>query len=194
MNRSPLILASTSKYRARLLARLQLPFSQVAPGVDESGFKNEPARLVAEKLALAKAQAVAARHPDAVVIGSDQVCAFDGTLLDKPGTVANAEAQLRRLAGNTHELFTAVVIQHTGRSSLFVDTTRLRMRALSPEEIATYVDLDQPLDCAGSYKIESLGVTLLTKVESQDATAIEGLPLLWVSKTLRDLGLDPLVR
>lgn len=187
-----LVLASTSKYRARLLERLGLPFAQEAPGVDEAPFKHGKPLEVAQALALAKADAIAKRRPDAVVLGSDQVAALGDAILDKPGTEANARAQLARLAGKTHVLVTAVAVAHRGKSTLLVDETKLTMRSLTEAEIAAYVARDAPLDCAGSYKVESLGIALFDRIDSQDFTAIEGLPLLAVARVLRELGLDPL--
>ncbi len=188
----PLILASTSKYRAKLLERLALPFSAHAPGVDESLFKSGPARQVARTLAVAKAEALVATYPDAVIIGSDQVCALDDKILDKPGTAENAHAQLSSMSGRSHELITAVAITFRGKTEVHVDETRLTMRRLSLEEIRRYVQHDNPLDCAGSYKVESLGIALFDRIESQDFTAIEGLPLLAVTAMLRRCGLDSL--
>jgi septum formation protein len=186
-----LVLASTSPYRSALLARLGLPFRCEAPGVDESAAKTrlrDPLTIVAE-LALQKARAVAARHPDAVVIGSDQGACIDGDLLDKPGTAANAIAQLRRLRGRDHELLTAVAIVHGGRVTGFVDRTRLTMRRLADAEIERYVAADNPLDCAGSYKIEALGITLFEHIDCADWTAIQGLPLLRLCAELRQSGI-----
>jgi len=187
-----LILASTSKYRAKLLERLALPFSALAPGVDESLFKQGAASHVARTLAIAKAEALVAQYPDAVIIGSDQVCALDDVILDKPGTAENAHAQLTRMSGCTHELITAVAITFRGHTDIHVDETRLTMRQLSVEEIRRYVQHDKPLDCAGSYKVESLGIALFDRIESKDFTAIEGLPLLAVAAMLRRCGLDSL--
>jgi septum formation protein len=187
-----LVLASTSKYRARLLERLGLPFTQAAPGVDEAPYKHGPPVEIARRLAVAKAEAVARRFPDALVLGADQVCALDDALLDKPGSDERARAQLARLAGRTHDLVTALAVVQHGRTAVHVETTRLTMRALEPDEIARYVERDQPLDCAGSYKIESLGIALFTGIASADFTAIEGLPLLATVSLLREHGLDPL--
>jgi len=187
----PLVLASTSPYRRELLARLRLPFSCEKPGVDEDAAKRtlpDPAAVVAE-LARQKARAVAVRLPDAIVIGSDQGACLDGTMLDKPGTAANAIAQLTALAGRTHELRTAVAIVHAGGLVEWTDVTRLTMRALAREEIERYVAAEQPLDCAGSHKIEGLGIALFERIESEDQTAIQGLPLLRLAAELRRLGL-----
>lgn len=185
-----LVLASTSPYRRELLGRLGLPFVCEAPGVDEAVVKeaqHDPPAIVRE-LARQKARAVAARRPGTIVIGSDQTACLDGTVLDKPGTVRNACAQLTRLAGRTHELLTAVAIVHAQGLVEWTDVTRLTMRSLSPTEIERYVAAEQPLDCAGSYKIERLGIALFERIDGADWTAIQGLPLLRVAAELRRLG------
>ena len=187
-----LVLASTSLYRKQLLERLRVPFVCEAPGVDEAAVKAElclPLAVVRE-LARRKAQAVATKHQGAVVIGSDQVATLDGAILDKPGTAAAAHAQLQRLQGQEHQLLTAVAIVHPGGLCEFLDATFLRMRPLTTAEIERYVAADQPLDCAGSYKIESLGVALFSRVQGEDQTAIQGLPLLRLAQELRGLGLS----
>jgi septum formation protein len=128
------------------------------------------------------------RHPAAVVIGSDQGAVLDAALLDKPGSEANATAQLRALRGRAHDLVTAVAIAHPAGLVTFTDVTTLWMRDLTDEEIARYVQRERPLQCAGSYMIESLGVALFDRVESEDHTAIVGLPLARLSRELRALG------
>ncbi len=185
-----LILASTSKYRRELLERLRLPFRCLAPGVDEEPFKNSGAApaSIATYLARLKAESLSGFDPDAVIIGSDQVAELDGEVLGKPGSVENAVAQLERLAGREHRLITAIAIWHRFRCQLHVDTTTLVMRRLNREEIERYVALDRPFDCAGSYKIESLGISLFEAIESSDQTAIVGLPLIAVTTMLRQLG------
>ena len=186
----PIVLASTSSYRRELLARLQVPFTCDRPGVDEDVVKRsltDPLAIVQE-LARQKARAVAARHPAAIVIGSDQAATIDGAVLDKPGTTANAITQLTHLQGRAHRLLTAVAIVHPGGLAEFVDTTTLHMRALSPAEIERYVHTERPLDCAGSYQIEKLGVTLFERIDGGDQTAIIGMPLLRLCHELRRLG------
>lgn len=187
----PLILASTSPYRRQLLERLRVPFACERPGVDEDAVKrsHEGPLAVVQALARQKALAVAARHPGAIVVGSDQAATIDGAILDKPATVANAQAQLQRLQGREHRLLTAVAIAHARGVVEFVDTTRLQMRPLAPGEIERYVAQEQPLDCAGSYKIEALGIALFESIASDDQTAIVGLPLLRLCRELRALGL-----
>ncbi len=187
----PLILASTSRYRQSLLARLHLPFEVRAPRCDEDTFKaraTDP-RALSELLALEKARSVAREAPHAFVIGSDQVVELDGEILGKPGSVEDAERQLARLGGRTHQLITSLaVLGPRGVRALHTDVTRMHMRALSEREIARYVARDQPLDCAGSYKIECLGIALFERIECADHTAITGLPLLALSALLRGLG------
>lgn len=186
-----LVLGSTSTYRRALLERLRVPFTCEAPGVDESVAKaagGNPLAIV-QQLALQKALAVQRRHPDAIVIGCDQLASVDSLLLDKPGTAANARAQLQALRGREHRLLTAVAIAHAGGLQEFVDTTRLLMRQLSDDEIDRYVAAEQPFDCAGSYRIEGLGIALFERIDSRDHTAIVGLPLLQLSAELRRLGL-----
>ncbi len=186
-----LILASTSPYRRDLLARLALPFTTIAPGVDEDTVKRTApdALAVVTTLARAKAQAVAASRRGAIVIGSDQAATLDGIVLDKPGSAANAQAQLARLQGREHRLLTAVAIVHPRGLVEFVDTTLLAMRTLSAAEIARYVAAERPFDCAGSYKIEGLGIALFERIVGGDPTAIVGLPLLRLAAELRALGL-----
>lgn len=187
-----LILASTSQYRKQLLERLGVAFTAEAPDVDESVVKQEikePAEVV-RKLARAKAESVAKRHKGAIVIGCDQVAILDSALLDKPGTAAAAQEQLQKLQGREHFLMTAVAIAHKGGVAEFVDTANLAMRKLSKAEIERYVAADEPLDCAGSYKIESRGIALFERIEASDQSSIMGLPLLKLCEELRKLGVQ----
>lgn len=185
-----LVLASTSRYRQALLARLGVAFDVEAPACDETQYQTripDPFDL-ALALAAAKAEAVAHRHPDAIVIGSDQVCAIDGTVLGKPGDRPHALAQLQSLQGRTHDLITAVCVHTpTGRQA-FHDVSRLRMRALDDKALLRYLDRDEPYDCAGAYKLEAAGITLFATIQSADHTAITGLPLLQLTGVLRTLG------
>lgn len=185
-----LVLASTSRYRRALLERLGLEFEQAPPGVDEDELKavlGDP-RALAEQLARAKARAVAERFPDAVVVGSDQVGALGDERLDQPGTPERAAAQLARLSGRTHELITAVCVWRGGQEWCHTDVARLTARPLNAGEIARYVALDDPVDCAGSYKLERAGIALFERVECEDHSAITGLPLIWLVGQLRELG------
>ena len=189
-----LILASTSRYRRQLLDRLRLPFEVASPDVDETALPGETPAPLAQRLALAKARAVAALHPGAVVIGSDQVCELDGQALGKPGHHARATRQLRLLSGHTAVFHTAVsVVQaSTGFEQSAVASVRVRFRELSDHDIDRYLHLDQPYDCAGSAKCETLGITLLESIESDDPTALIGLPLIHTARLLRRAGIDPL--
>ena len=187
-----LILASTSRYRAALLARLGVPFRQADPAVDESVWKARLAaepRALAEELARAKAQAVAARWPESAVIGGDQVVAVEGEILGKPGTAERAEAQLARIAGRTHELITALAVVAPGREpAVCVEIARMHARQLDSAAIRRYVAADSPLDCAGSYKLEERGITLFERIEAADHSAITGVPLIALTSILLDLG------
>lgn len=189
-----LVLASTSAYRAGLLARLGLPFVQDAPSIDESPRAGEAPEATALRLALAKADAVAARHRDALVIGSDQVATLDGTAIGKPGTAELARAQLARASGRSVEFLTAVAVHDArdGRVEHALDRTRVQFRALDEAEIGRYVARERPLDCAGSFKSEALGIALFESIETHDPTALVGLPLIATCAMLRRMGLDPL--
>jgi septum formation protein len=190
----PLILASTSAYRRALLERLAVPFRGLAPECDEAAIQRReaqagtPPRLLAEKLALAKASSLIGNQPDAAIIGCDQVVSFDGQVFGKPGTIARAVDQLAAMAGHTHELITALVVIRGRAIHRHTDLTRLRMRPLARDAIERYIAADRPLDCAGSYKLESRGIALFDRIESDDHTAITGLPLIALVTILRELG------
>jgi septum formation protein len=191
-----LVLGSTSRYRKELLQRLQLPFSVLSPEVDESPMKNEAPAALALRLAVAKARAVARLRADAVVIGSDQVADLDGLAIGKPGTHEKATDQLRLLSGREAVFQTAVAVVRadTGFERALLASVRVRFRQLSDEEIELYLRLEQPYDCAGSAKCETLGIALLESIESDDPTALIGLPLIRTCQLLREAGLDPLRR
>ncbi len=186
-----LVLGSTSRYRRELLARLGLPFDVAAPAVDETPLTGEAPHALALRLALAKARAVAAAHPQAVVIGSDQVADLDGQPLGKPGNHERATAQLRRMRGQTVVFHTAlaVVCQATGFEQVDLAPVRVRFRDLSDAEIERYLHAEQPYDCAGSAKSEGLGIALLDAIDSDDPTALIGLPLIRTCRMLRAAGL-----
>ncbi len=186
----PLILASTSKYRGSLLAQLGFPFESIAPGVDEDEFKDKglsPSDL-ATKLSALKARAVFLKRPDGCVIGSDQVCHVDGIILGKPHSTEKAIDQLLSMQGKTHELLTAVTVINPKGEETFLNRTVLKMRPLKKQSIENYVHLDSPLDCAGSYKLESGGIKLFESIETQDHTAIIGLPLIELANLLVKQG------
>jgi septum formation protein len=190
----PLILGSTSRYRRELLERLHLPFQCVAPQVDETPQAGEAPAELAERLALAKARDVARRHPDAVVIGSDQVADLDGQSIGKPGTHERAVEQLRTMRGRAVVFHTAIAVLRpsTGFEQVLLAPVTVRFRALGDAEIEHYLRTEQPYDCAGSAKCETLGIALLEAIESDDPTALVGLPLIRTCAMLRAAGLDPL--
>lgn len=188
-----LILASTSPYRRELLQRLRLPFDVIAPEADEQPLAGETAAATSERLAVAKAMAVACHHPDAIVIGSDQVAECDGQALGKPHTHARAAAQLQRMSGRSVVFHTAVAVVR-GDALLGCERVPVKVdfRVLSAEDIETYLQLDRPYDCAGSAKCETLGIALLERIVSDDPTALIGLPLIATARLLRAAGVDPL--
>jgi septum formation protein len=190
MNRL-LILGSTSRYRRELLTRLRLDFEVAAPQVDETPQPGETPATLALRLALAKAADVAARWPQAIVIGSDQVADLDGEPLGKPGTHERAVAQLRRMSGRTVIFHTAlaVVCQATGFQQTDLAPVQVRFRRLNDGEIERYLHAETPYDCAGSAKSEGLGIALLDAIDSDDPTALIGLPLIRTARLLRAAGL-----
>ncbi len=184
------ILASTSRFRAAQLEQLGLPFEAINPEVDETPLKSEsPAGLVA-RLGQAKALAVAATHPDRVIIGGDQIALFDGQILGKPGSAARAEEQLGRFAGNRVSFLTHCTVAARGGLSLWnhTDRTDVTFRSLTSSEIKRYVAAENPVNCAGGFKIERLGVSLFSQVSSDDPSALIGLPLIFVCRALRHYG------
>ncbi len=187
----PLVLASTSPYRRLLLERLTAKFICDPSQVDESSQPHERADDLAKRLALSKAQAVAARHPNSLVIGSDQVAVFDGTILGKPRNHARAAAQLTMVSGRRVSFYTAVCVLDTRSQQRHEhqDITYVRYRLLNATEIERYLQVEQPYDCAGSFKSEGLGISLLDAIESDDPTALIGLPLIGLCRLLRDCGL-----
>ncbi len=187
-----LVLGSTSRYRRELLARLGLPFTVAAPDVDETPLPAEAPRALALRLALAKARAVAAQHPEAVVIGSDQVADLHGQSLGKPGTHARATAQLQQMSGQTvvFQTAVAVVCAATGFEQVDLAAVEVRFRTLGSAEIERYLRAEQPYDCAGSAKSEGLGISLLDAILSDDPTALVGLPLIRTCRMLRAAGLS----
>lgn len=186
----PLVLGSTSPYRRELLQRLQIPFDVAAPDVDESPLPGESPRQLAERLALAKASAVASGFPRAVVIGSDQVADLNGLPLGKPGSHEQAVIQLRQMRGQTviFQTAVAVVCLQSGFEQSSLAQVRVKFRELSDEEIENYLCAEQPYDCAGSAKSEGLGIALLESIESDDPTALVGLPLIRTCQMLRAAG------
>ena len=190
-NNRNLILGSTSAYRRDLLARLHIPFEVAAPDVDETPLPGEAPHALAERLALAKARVVAVRFPHAVVIGSDQVADLNGQSLGKPGTHDKAVAQLRQMRGQTvvFQTAVAVVCLDTGFEQSSLAAVRTKFRDLTDDEIESYLQLEKPYDCAGSAKSEGLGIALLDAIDSDDPTALIGLPLIRTCQMLRAAGM-----
>ena len=186
-----LVLGSTSRYRRELLQRLQIPFDVAAPDVDESPFPGETPCLLAKRLALAKARAVAQAFPHAVVIGSDQVADLHGLALGKPGTHERAVLQLRQMRGQTvvFQTAVAVVCQESGFEETSLAAVKVTFRDLTDDEIENYLRAEQPYDCAGSAKSEGLGIALLASIDSDDPTALIGLPLIRTCKMIQAAGI-----
>ena len=193
--RRQLILGSTSRYRRELLERLRLPFEVQAPHVDETPHAGEAPPTLAMRLALAKARAISVDHPNAVVIGSDQIADLDGEPIGKPGTHERAVAQLQRMRGRSVVFHTAVAVvcEASGFAGSALAPVTVRFRDLSDAEIEHYLRTEQPYDCAGSAKCETLGIALLDAIESDDPTALVGLPLIRTCALLRQAGIDPLM-
>lgn len=187
---TPLILASGSRYRASLLARLGLPFEALPSDADETRLPDETPLVLAERLALAKARVLSRQHHDRWVLGSDQVAALGDRVLGKPGSRAAAIAQLTAQSGQRVEFITAVALVQEASAVVHrhVDITRVRFRNLSAAEIERYVDAEPAFDCAGSFKSEGLGIALVEAIESEDATGLVGLPLIAVRRLLAAIG------
>lgn len=189
-----LILASTSTYRRSLLQRLQIPFRALPPQVEETALENEAPEQLVARLALAKARAVSAIHPDALVIGSDQVATLDGQAIGKPGNHERAATQLRACSGREVQFLTglAVVCENNGFEELHVESFMVYFRELSDSQIENYLRREQPYDCAGSFKCEGLGIALFSSLSGDDPTALEGLPLISLVNILNSAGINPL--
>lgn len=187
-----LILGSTSVYRRELLSRLRIPFGVESPHVDEAALPGEVPAALAQRLALAKAQAVAARFPEAVVIGSDQVADLDGTALGKPGEHTRAVLQLRQMSGKVviFQTAIAVVCGASGFCQQALAPVKVKFRDLTEAEIENYLQAEKPYDCAGSAKSEGLGIALLERIDNDDPTALVGLPLIRTATLLRAAGID----
>lgn len=185
-----IILASTSPYRRELLARIGVGFVQEAPAIDEQHQTGESPADMVSRLAREKAQAVAARHKAGIVIGSDQCAVRDDTILGKPGSVENAVQQLEAASGKTVKFLTAVCLVNAANGEIqeYIDETVVQFRKLDSAEIRRYIDRENPLDCAGSFKSEALGITLFERIDNADPTALMGLPLIAVCRMLRQAG------
>jgi septum formation protein len=194
-NEPQLILASSSPHRARALSVLGIGFATQAPAVTESRAEGETAQQLSLRLGLAKAQSVQDKHPQAIVIGSDQVGLCEDQFLGKPGSVARAQRQLEFLSGKTAEFFTSIAIVGQARAPWTHCTlTSVKFRAYDASVAAAYVSVDEPMDCAGSFKSEGLGIALFEWVRSDDPTALVGLPMIALTSALQHFGINPIAR
>lgn len=189
-----LILASSSPYRRTLLQKLHLPFDSASPHINEEALPNETAPALASRLAREKAGALSEQFPDTIIIGSDQVAECNGRQLGKPGTSQNAVAQLRLCSGKPVTFHTGLCVldSNSGKHTTACETFTVYFRDLERHEIERYVDLEQPLDCAGSFKVEGLGIALFEKMEGSDINTLIGLPLIRLINLLKQFGIDPL--
>lgn len=189
-----LVLASSSRYRRALLEQLRLPFTCASPDVDETPLPGEAVSDLVARLALAKARALAPQYPDALIIGSDQACALDGRILGKPGDAERARAQLQACSGRRVTFHTGLALYdvRNGTAQQDVDAFTVQFRTLRADEIARYVELEQPFDCAGSFKVEGLGIALFSALDGKDYNSLIGLPLISLCTMLRAAGVDPL--
>ncbi|RDS86525.1 Maf family protein [Dyella psychrodurans] len=192
MTTPSLVLGSTSRYRAELLRRLGLNFESKAPGTEEEVIAGETPAARAMRLAITKATDAGKGLGDALVIGSDQVAELDGVLLEKPGTIERAHAQLAACSGRSVRFHTALCVLDTrrGQRHTHLDLTQVHFRTLHATEISRYIEREQPLDCAGSFKCEGLGISLFDRIENSDPTALIGLPLIALARLLRDAGME----
>ena len=194
--RQQIILASSSTYRNELMARLQLPFISIAPNIDESPKEYENPEQTATRLAQKKAEAISSQYPDAIIIGSDQVATLEGTQIGKPGDHPNALRQLQAMRGKTVTFHTALCVLHhraeNQRYQIQIENSKtiVQIRNLSDAEFDAYLHIEKPYDCAGSAKNEGLGIALLESVQSNDPTALTGLPLIALTSMLRNLNVD----
>jgi septum formation protein len=187
-----IVLASSSRYRQEQLARLRLAFATESPGIDEAPLPGEAPRATAQRLALAKAQAVARQHADALVIGADQVAELDGRAIGKPGTHAAALEQLLAMRGRTVRFHSGIALLDSRSGNWLCDSvaTEVRFRDLAPAALDAYLKAEEPYDCAGSARIESLGICLVEAVHSDDPTALVGLPLIALTSMLARMGVE----
>ncbi len=188
------MLASSSSYRAALLARLGVPFVTDAPDLDETRLPDEDPPALVCRLAAAKARVVAARHPGALVIGSDQVAVCGSDVLGKPGSIERAREQLARLSGRSVTFLTGLCLFDAdgGKHQTTVEHNRVQFRELTADEIARYVERERPLDCAGAFKSEGLGIALFESIDGPDPNALVGLPLIALCRLLRQAGINVL--
>ncbi len=187
----PLVLASSSVYRRELLQRLQLPFTSCSPNIDERPLADETPQMLVQRLAVAKARALRAQFLQHLIIGSDQVAVLDGQILGKPGTAAAAIAQLTAASGRSVTFYTGLCLLDSASGTIEVDCVpfTVHFRTLSPEQVSRYIEREQPLDCAGSFKSEGLGISLFRATEGEDATSLIGLPLIRLCDMLSQAGI-----
>jgi septum formation protein len=192
MNSKPLILASTSPYRRQLLERLKLPFTTVSPRIDETPLPGETPRQLVLRLSEQKARATAAVHSGSLIIGSDQTAVLNHEMLGKSGNRTNAFAQLKKCSGNSVTFHTGLCVLDTGSGRIQLDDIEytVKFRVLTPQQIERYIDSEQPFDCAGSFKAESLGITLFEHMQGDDPTALIGLPLIRLTTMLQNAGIQ----
>jgi len=185
-----IILASSSKYRQKLLTRLQLGFEAISPNIDETRLKNESAEDLVKRLTIGKANEIAEKHIDAIVIGSDQIAVFDAQITGKPGNHQKAFQQLQSFSGKEISFLTgvAVVVHSEGISNYLLSKVLVKFKTLTDQQIENYLQIDKPYHCAGSFKVESLGISLFESVQSDDPTSLEGLPLIAVCQLLDEVG------
>ncbi|MGP5307559.1 Maf family nucleotide pyrophosphatase [Halomonas sp. KG2] len=193
-NNAPLVLASSSRFRQALLDKLLLPYQCCSPDIDETPYPNETPNALVHRLALSKANAVAERFPNHCIIGSDQIALFEGDILGKPHTEERARENLARFSGQKVTFLTGLALVDTRhqRHHVHIEPFEVVFRSLSQQEIARYVALEQPLDSAGSFRMEGLGISLFEKLEGRDPNALIGLPLIALCDMLRQAGMNPL--
>jgi septum formation protein len=187
-----IILASSSKYRQALLARLRLPFDCISVDIDETRLLNESPEQLVKRLAISKAGVISKKYTEALVIGSDQVAVFGNQVIGKPGNHLNATQQLKQFSGNKIQFLTGVALSCDSMAieNYAMSEVIVKFKPLTDKQIENYLLLDKPYDCAGSFKVESLGIALFESVKSDDPTSLEGLPLILVSNLLRDAGIE----
>ncbi|GKT11186.1 MAG: septum formation protein [Thiomicrorhabdus sp.] len=185
-----IILGSTSIFRKELLEKLNLPFEQIAPNIDESPLNNETPKELVVRLSKAKAQVIAGQSPNSIIIGSDQTALFNGQPIGKPHSFDNAAAQLKQFSNQTITFYTGLTVINTATQQTFeaLDITKVHFRALSQSVIENYIEIEQPLKCAGSFKSEGLGITLFKEIESKDPNALIGLPLIELTNIFYEMG------
>lgn len=191
-----ILLASTSTYRRALLEKLNLEFSCAAPNIDESPYADESPETLVKRLAEAKARALMHSHPNHLIIGSDQVCAIDGKITGKPHNFENAKRQLRAASGKVVTFYTGLSLldSRTQQAATLCEPFEVSFRTLSDEEISNYLEMEQPYDCAGSFKCEGLGISLFSQLNGRDPNTLIGLPLIALLELLRAKGVNPLLR